>query len=57
MFLVFLASIFLYLIILFSWLMSYSRFRIPFNPIIVVFISCGFENLLKIINNLRFNEK
>ena len=24
---------------------SYSRFRIPFMPLIVVLISCGFQNL------------
>ena len=48
-----LALIFLYLLLVSSGPMSYSRFRIPFIPIIVVLISCGFENLLKMIKNLR----
>ena len=54
-FFIFLVLIFLYLIIVSSGPMSYSRFRIPFIPIIVVFIICGFENLLKKIKNLNNN--
>tara|TARA_Y100000389_G_C17452562_1_gene515880 strand:+ start:644 stop:1930 length:1287 start_codon:yes stop_codon:yes gene_type:complete len=56
-FFVILVLIFLYLIIVSSGPMSYSRFRIPFIPIIVVFISCGYENLLKIIKNLKKNNQ
>ena len=46
--------IFLFLILIFAYLLlassgpgSYSRFRIPFMPLFIVFISCGFQNFLK----------
>jgi len=48
-----LTLIFVYLVLVSSGPGSYSRFRIPFIPIIVVFIACGFENLLKLIKNSR----
>ena len=45
---------FLFLILIFAYLLlassgpgSYSRFRIPFMPLIIVLISCGFQNFLK----------
>ena len=45
---------FLFLILFFTYLLlassgpgSYSRFRIPFLPLIIVFISCGFQNFFK----------
>ena len=41
--------IFLYLILASSGPGSYSRFRIPFFPLIMVLISCGFKNFLNLI--------
>lgn len=45
---------FLFLILFFTYLLlassgpgSYSRFRIPFLPLIIIFISCGFQNFFK----------
>ena len=49
----FLIIVFIYLLLVSSGPMSYSRFRIPFIPIIVIFISYGFENLLKMIKNSK----
>lgn len=38
------ALIFLYLLVASSGPMSYSRFRIPFMPLIVILITCGFQS-------------
>lgn len=44
-FFIFLILILFYLLLASSGPGSYSRFRIPFMPLIVVLISCGFQNL------------
>ncbi len=46
--------VFVYLLLLSSGPMSYSRFRVPFIPIIVIFISCGFQSFIKNIKTLKF---
>lgn len=43
----FLFLVFSYLILTSSGPQSYSRFRIPFNPIIIIFVSVAVENFLK----------
>jgi len=47
----FLFIIFAYLLLVSSGPMSYSRFRIPFIPILVILMSCGIENILKKIKD------
>ncbi len=43
----FLVLIFAYLLLVSSGPMSYSRFRIPFLPLLVILMSSGIENILK----------
>ena len=51
----FLALIFVYLLLATSGPGSYSRFRIPFMSLIIVLIACGFQNFLKKIKTLKIN--
>lgn len=48
---IFLIIILGYLLLVSSGPMSYSRFRIPFIPILVILMSCGIENILKKIKD------
>ena len=43
----FIAVIFIYLILVSSGPMSYSRFRIPMTPIMLILMFCGIENAVK----------
>jgi hypothetical protein len=49
----FLMLIFIYLSLVSSGPMSYSRFRIPFMPIITLLVSVGFINIMKKIDKLK----
>ena len=44
--------IFLYLVLASSGPGSYSRFRIPFTPLILIFISCGLQNFLVLFKKI-----
>ena len=46
----FVVLIFAYLLLVSSRLMSYSRFRIPFLPLLVILIFSGIENIFKNLN-------
>ena len=53
MFFLFIILIFIYLILASSSPGSYSRFRIPFMPLIIVFICCGYENFINRIKKIK----
>lgn len=48
-FFIFVLIIFVYLTLVSSGPHSYSRYRIPFYPLIIIFLSAGIENLLKVL--------
>ena len=46
---IFILVIFVYLTLVSSGPHSYSRYRIPFYPLIIIFLSAGIYNLLKVL--------